>query len=161
MQKKNNFFQRGALLSRSVAKPGLFNRRSPARMGATGRMVGDRRPAPIRSSRSRIWLSAEGERRGIAAVRMKLFCCRQAKSNTDLMAAMSHKGLLSRRQRKKGIERTHTLGKDRVKQADQERHQKALYYRQIKKLSIWETADATRYSPSQICRIQALTGTQK
>ena len=77
------------------------------------------------------------------------------------MAAMSHKGLLSRRQRKKGIERTHTLGKDRVKQADQERHQKALYYRQIKKLSIWETADATRYSPSQICRIQALTGTQK
>ncbi|TWD44999.1 hypothetical protein FBY13_101127 [Pantoea sp. SJZ147] len=92
---------------------------------------------------------------------MKLFCCHQAKSNTDLMAAMSHKGLLSRRQRKKGIERTHTLGKDRVKQADQERHQKALYYRQIKKLSIWETADATRYSPSQICRIQALTGTQK
>jgi len=157
MQKKNNFFQRGALLSRSVAKPGLFNRRSPARMGATGRMVGDRR----RSSRCRIWLSAEGERRSIAAVRMKLCCCRQAKSNTDLMAAMSHKGLLSRRQRKKGIERTHTLGKDRVKQADQERHQKALYYRQIKKLSIWETADATSYSPSQICRIQALSGTQK
>lgn len=28
-------------------------------------------------------------------------------------------------------------------QADQERHQKVLYYRQIKKLSIRETADAT------------------
>ncbi|CZY47277.1 Uncharacterised protein [Enterobacter hormaechei] len=31
-----------------------------------------------------------------------------------------------------------------------------LYYRQVKKLSIRETADATGYSPSQICRIQAL-----
>ncbi|WP_181959973.1 helix-turn-helix domain-containing protein, partial [Klebsiella pneumoniae] len=50
----------------------------------------------------------------------------------------------------------HTLGKYRGKQADQERHQKVLYYRQVKKLSIRETADATGYSPSQICRIQAL-----
>ena len=43
----------------------------------------------------------------------------------DLMAAMSHKDWLSRRQRQKqGIERAHTLGKYRGKQADQERHQK-------------------------------------
>ena len=75
----------------------------------------------------------------------------------DLMAATSHKDWLSRRQRQKqGIERAHTLGKFRGKQADQERHQKVLYYRQIKGLSIRETADATGYSPSQICRIQAL-----
>ncbi|TGD50526.1 resolvase, partial [Escherichia coli] len=39
---------------------------------------------------------------------------------------------------------------------DQERHQKVLYYRQVKKLSIRETADATGYSTSQVCRIQAL-----
>ncbi|HFY0932500.1 TPA: helix-turn-helix domain-containing protein, partial [Salmonella enterica subsp. enterica serovar Typhimurium] len=56
---------------------------------------------------------------------------------------------------KQGIERAHTLGKYRGKQADLERHQKVLYYRQVKKLSIQETADATGYSPSQICRIQA------
>ena len=75
----------------------------------------------------------------------------------DLMAAMSHKDWLSRRQRQKqGIERAHTLGKYRGKQADQERHQKVLYYRQVKKLSIQETADATGYSASQVCRIQAL-----
>ncbi|EBB3655611.1 resolvase [Salmonella enterica] len=49
-------------------------------------------------------------------------------------------------------ERAHTLGKYRGKQADQERHQKVLY----KKLSIRETADATGYSTSQVCRIQAL-----
>ena len=52
----------------------------------------------------------------------------------DLMAAMSHKDWLSRRQRQKqGIERAHTLGKYRGKQADRERHQKVMYYRQIKK----------------------------
>ena len=74
----------------------------------------------------------------------------------DLMATMSHKDWLSRRQRQKqGIERAHTQGKYRGKQADQERHQKVLYYRQVKKLSIRETADATGYSQSQICRIQA------
>lgn len=71
----------------------------------------------------------------------------------DLMAAMSHKDWLSRRQRQK---QAHTLGKYRGKQADQERHQKVLYYRQVKKLSIRETADATDYSASQVCRIQAL-----
>lgn len=49
----------------------------------------------------------------------------------DLMAAMSHKDWLSRRQ-------------------------KVLYYRQIKKLSIRETADATGYSCSQVCRIQVI-----
>lgn len=75
----------------------------------------------------------------------------------DLMASMSHKDWLSRRQRQKqGIERAHTLGRYRGKQADQEGHQKFLYYRQVKKLSIRETADATGYSASQICRIQAL-----
>lgn len=74
----------------------------------------------------------------------------------DLMAAMSHKDWLSRRQRQKyGIERAHSLGKYRGKQADQKRHQKAMYYRQEKKLSIRETADATGYSTSQVCRIQA------
>lgn len=62
---------------------------------------------------------------------------------------MSHKDWLSRRQRQKqGIERAHNFGKYRGKQADQERHQKVLYYRQVKKLSIRETADATGYSPS-------------
>lgn len=71
----------------------------------------------------------------------------------DLMVAMSHKDWLSRCQwRKQGIERAHAQGKYRGKQADQERYQKVLYYRQI----IRETADATGYSPSQICRIQAL-----
>lgn len=75
----------------------------------------------------------------------------------DLMAAMSHKDWLSRRQRQKqGIERAHSLGKYRGKQADSERHQKVLYYRQIKKLSIRETADATGYSCSQVCRIQVI-----
>ena len=75
----------------------------------------------------------------------------------DLMAAMSHKDWLSRRQRQKqGIERAHTLGKYRGKQADHERHQKVIYYRQVKKLSIRETADATGYSASQVCRIQVL-----
>ncbi|MGL9712169.1 helix-turn-helix domain-containing protein, partial [Escherichia coli] len=49
-----------------------------------------------------------------------------------------------------------SLGKYQGKQADRERHQKVLYYRQVKKLSIRETADATGYSASQVCRIQAL-----
>ncbi len=75
----------------------------------------------------------------------------------DLMTAMSHKDWLSRRQRQKqGMERAHTLGKYQGKQAVQERHHKVLYYRQVKKLSIRETADATGYSPYQICRIQSL-----
>lgn len=75
----------------------------------------------------------------------------------DLTATMSHKDWLSRRQRQKqGIERAHTHVKYRGKQADLERHQKVLYYRQVKNLSIRETADATGYSVSQVCRIQAL-----
>ena len=75
----------------------------------------------------------------------------------DLMAAMSHKDWLSRRQRQKqGIEPAHTLGKYRGKQADQERQQKVMYYRQVKNLSIRETAEATGYSTSQVCRIQLL-----
>ena len=44
----------------------------------------------------------------------------------------------------------------RGKQADQERHKKVLYYRQVKKLRIRETAEATGYSTSQVCRVQAL-----
>ncbi|ENN9210191.1 resolvase, partial [Klebsiella pneumoniae] len=48
-----------------------------------------------------------------------------------------------------GIERVRTLGKYRGKQADQERHKKVLYYRQVKKLSIREIAEATGYSTSQ------------
>lgn len=75
----------------------------------------------------------------------------------DLMAAMSHKDWLSRRHRQKqGIELAQKLGKYRGKQADRERHKKVLYYRQAKKLSIQDTADATGYSASQVCRIQAL-----
>ena len=46
----------------------------------------------------------------------------------DLMATMSHKDWLSHRQRQKqGIERAHTLGKYRGKQADHERHQKVMF----------------------------------
>ncbi|GAJ67721.1 resolvase domain protein [Edwardsiella piscicida] len=75
----------------------------------------------------------------------------------DLMAAMPHKNWLSHRQpQKQGIERAHTLGKYRGKQADQKRHQKDPVLPQMKNLSISETADATDYSLSQIYRIQAL-----
>lgn len=75
----------------------------------------------------------------------------------DLMAAMSHKDWLVRRQRQKqGIERAKLLGKYCGKQADTEKHKKVLYYRQVKKLSIKETAEITGYSCSQVCRIQAL-----
>jgi DNA invertase Pin-like site-specific DNA recombinase len=80
----------------------------------------------------------------------------------DLMAAMSHKDWLGRRQRQKqGIERAHTLGKYRGKQADKERYQKVLYYRQVKKLSIRETADATGYSPPRYAAFRHSTGNQK
>ncbi|MEQ4672498.1 recombinase family protein [Providencia manganoxydans] len=73
----------------------------------------------------------------------------------DLMAAMSHKDWISRRERQKqGIERAQSLGKYKGKQADKERHEKVIYYRKIKGLSIRETAEATGYSRSQVCRIQ-------
>lgn len=73
----------------------------------------------------------------------------------DILAAMSHKDWLSRRQRQKqGIERAHSLGKYKGKQPDIERHNKVLYYRFEKGLSIEETAEATGYSASQVCRIQ-------
>jgi len=66
----------------------------------------------------------------------------------ELMAAMSHKYWLSRRQRQKqGIERAYSLGKYRGKQAAQERHQRVLYYRQIKNLSFPES---TGYSTSRV-----------
>lgn len=75
----------------------------------------------------------------------------------DLMAAMSHKDWISRRERQKqGIERAQAHGKYRGKQADEERHEKVMYYRKIKGLSIKETAEATGYSCSQVCRIQSL-----
>lgn len=75
----------------------------------------------------------------------------------DLMAAMSHKDWLSRRERQRqGIERAKKEGKYQGKPADEERHRKVLYYRQVKKLSIKETAEITGYSCSQVCRIQAL-----
>ena len=75
----------------------------------------------------------------------------------DLMAAMSYKDWLSRQQRQKqGIERARQEGKYRGKQADHERHQKVIYYRSVKKLSIQDTAQATGYSASQVCRIQKL-----
>lgn len=54
------------------------------------------------------------------------------------------------------LERAHTLGKYRGKQADHVRHLKALYYRQVEKLSIREIPEAIEYSYSEICRIQAL-----
>lgn len=60
-----------------------------------------------------------------------------------------------RQRQKQEIEQPHTLDKYRSKQADREWHQKVMYYRQVKKLSIRETADATGYSTSQFCRIQA------
>ena len=59
---------------------------------------------------------------------------------------------IDRQRQKQGVELAHTLGKYQGKQVAQERHQKVLYYRQVKK----ETADATGYSTSQICHIQAL-----
>jgi len=62
----------------------------------------------------------------------------------ELMAAMPHKYWLRRRQRQKqGIERAYSLGKYSGKQADQEQHQKVLYYRQVTNLKIRETSKAT------------------
>ncbi|ADP11455.1 resolvase domain protein [Erwinia sp. Ejp617] len=55
---------------------------------------------------------------------------------------------------KQRIERAHSLGKYRGKQADLERYQKVLYYRLVKNLSIREIVDAPGYSAPQVCRIQ-------
>lgn len=75
----------------------------------------------------------------------------------EVLTALAHKEWLDLRLRQKaGIARAQKAGKYRGKQADRERHQKVLYYRQVKKMSIQETAEATGYSPSQVCRIQAL-----
>jgi len=63
---------------------------------------------------------------------------------------------IDRQRQKQGVELAHTLGKYQGKQVAQERHQKVIYYRQVKKLSIKETSEATGYSTSQVCRIQAL-----
>lgn len=74
----------------------------------------------------------------------------------DLMAAMSHKDWLSRRLRQKqGIERAHTLGKYRGKQADHKRHQNCCI-QESKKLSIRKTAIANGHNISQICHIHTL-----
>ncbi|WP_108653132.1 recombinase family protein [Dongshaea marina] len=73
----------------------------------------------------------------------------------DLMAAMARKDYLTRQSRQKqGIIRAKSLGKYQGRAPDTERHQKVIYYRRVKKLSITETADATGYSRSQVCRIQ-------
>ncbi len=80
----------------------------------------------------------------------------------DLTAAMSHKDWLSRRQRQKqGIERAHTLGKYRSKQADLERHQKVIYYRQIKKLSIREMWNAQVTAPLRYVEFRRCIDNQK
>lgn len=80
----------------------------------------------------------------------------------DLMAAMSQKDWLSRRQlQKQGIERAHTLGKYRGKQADQERHQKVLYYRQVKKLSIRERQTRQGTVPPGYVAFRHCTGNKK
>lgn len=74
----------------------------------------------------------------------------------DLMAAMARKDYLSRQDRQRqGIEAAKEKGRYKGRQADVERHKKVMYYREQKGLSIQETAEATGYSCSQVCRIQA------
>ncbi|PSU45797.1 resolvase [Photobacterium frigidiphilum] len=74
----------------------------------------------------------------------------------DLLAAMARKDYLTRRERQsQGIEKAKEEGKYNGRVADKERHQKVMYYRNDKMLSISETAAATGYSRSQVCRIQA------
>lgn len=59
---------------------------------------------------------------------------------------MLHKNWVSRRHRqRRDIDRAHNPCKYQGKQADNERHQKVTDRRQVKKLSIRETADATGY----------------
>ncbi|AZT35340.1 resolvase [Salmonella enterica] len=79
-----------------------------------------------------------------------------SKENGRFLYLGSLGSLLKLKTRRLNIERAHTQGKYRGKQADQVRHQKVMYYRQVKKLSIRETAEATGYSCSQVCRIQNL-----
>lgn len=72
----------------------------------------------------------------------------------ELMAAVSHKDLLTRAERQKqGIKRAKALGKYKGRQADTEKHQKVLHYRKVLKLTISETAELTGYSRGHICRI--------
>lgn len=74
----------------------------------------------------------------------------------DLMAAMARKDYLSRQDRQKqGIEIAKQQGKYQGRQADSDRHRRVIYFREEKGLSIQETAEATGYSRSQVCRIQA------
>ncbi len=74
----------------------------------------------------------------------------------DLMAAMARKDYLARQERQRqGIEAAKIQGKYQGRQADPDRHKKVIYYREEKGLSITETAEATGYSSSQVCRIQA------
>ncbi len=75
----------------------------------------------------------------------------------DTLAALAQQALQRQRVRQQeGIARAQRLGKFKGKPPDRERHKKVLYCRQVKKMSIQETAQATGYSPSQVCRIQAL-----
>ena len=74
----------------------------------------------------------------------------------DLMAAMARKDYLSRQERQRqGIEIARKQGKYKGRQADSDRHERVLYFRNEKGLSIQETAEATGYSRSQVCRIQS------
>ncbi len=74
----------------------------------------------------------------------------------DLMTAMARKDYLSRQERQKqGIELAKSKGKYQGRQADAERHKKVVYFREEKGLSLNETAEATGYSRSQVCRILA------
>lgn len=74
----------------------------------------------------------------------------------DLMAAMARKDYLSRQDRQKqGIDVAKQQGKYAGRQADSDRHKRVMYFREEKGLSIQETAEATGYSKSQVCRIQA------
>ncbi len=75
---------------------------------------------------------------------------------SDLMTAMSHMDWVSRRQRQKhAIEREHSLGNIEGSGQIMNAIKKVLHYCQVKKLSIREAADATGYSTSLVCRIQA------
>lgn len=80
----------------------------------------------------------------------------------DLLAAMARKDYLTRRERQsQGIEKAKEEGKYNGRVPDIERHEKVMYYRNEKKLSISETAAATGYSRSQVCRIQASYKTER
>ncbi|MFA0812911.1 recombinase family protein [Microbulbifer epialgicus] len=74
----------------------------------------------------------------------------------DLMAAMARKDYEAMRTRQQqGIAKAKLEGKYQGRPADLDRHKQVKYFREEKGLSINETARATGYSKSQVCRIQA------